>query len=79
MYVVIGPVLNREGRYGFDSWRSPLGMVRSYAYRRIEDAYYARNVEIKFRRCEMEVHAAVCETVEEFTRKISDPEALLTA
>jgi hypothetical protein len=45
MHTVIGPILTRDGGYAFDSWT----LNRGYSYRRIEHAYYARNVEIRSR------------------------------
>ena len=45
MEAVVGPILNREGGYAFDYWTSAAGLVRGYAYRRIEDAYYATGRE----------------------------------
>ena len=42
MHAVVGPVLIRGGGYSFDSWTPETGLSRSYAYRRVEDAYYAR-------------------------------------
>src|SRR5690348_17798341 len=47
MAVVIGPVLRHAGGYRFDTWTARKGMTLGYPYRRIEDAHYARNVEIK--------------------------------
>jgi len=47
MGIVIGPVLKRPDGYGFVVWTVAKGVARGYPYRRIEDAYYARNAEIK--------------------------------
>ena len=47
MAIVIGPVLIRANGYSFDTWTAGKGVTRSYPYRRIEDAHYARNAEIK--------------------------------
>ena len=47
MCVVVGPVLAKVGGYAFDSWRVEEGVRPGYVYRRIEDAYYARNALIK--------------------------------
>ena len=49
MHTVIGPILTRDGGYAFDSWTPEEGLSRGYAYRRIEDAHYARKAEIRFR------------------------------
>ena len=45
MHTVIGPILTRDGGYAFDSWTPEEGLSRGYAYRRIEDAHYARKAE----------------------------------
>jgi hypothetical protein len=50
MQIVVGPVLTRKGGYAFDCWTPEEGFSRGYAYSRIEDAHYARNVEIRFRK-----------------------------
>jgi hypothetical protein len=59
MHVVVGPVLTRERGYAFDSWTPKEGLSRGYIYRRIEDAHYARNVEIRY---------VACSTIDEFVR-----------
>jgi hypothetical protein len=46
MHVVVGPIVTRDGGYAFDSWTPEKGLRRGYSYRRIEDAHYARKVEI---------------------------------
>ena len=43
MGIVIGPVLRCANGYRFDTWTAGKGVSRGYSYRRIEDAYYARN------------------------------------
>jgi hypothetical protein len=49
MQIVLGPVLTRKGGYAFDCWTPEEGLSRGYTYGRIEDAHYARNVEIRSR------------------------------
>ncbi len=68
MHVVVGPVLKREGGYAFDSWTPQDGLSRGYIYRRIEDAYYARNIEIRWRNKGYASHIVACCTVDEFAR-----------
>ena len=41
MRLVFGPVLKQREGYTYDSWVPAQGVRRSYAYSRIEDAYYA--------------------------------------
>ena len=44
MHAIVGPILLKEGCYAFDLWTAEEGLSRGYAYRRVEDAHYARNV-----------------------------------
>src|SRR5438477_9193440 len=49
MHVVVGPIVTRDGGFAFDSWTPDKGLTLGYAYRRIEDAHYARRAEIRSR------------------------------
>jgi hypothetical protein len=62
MHAVVGPVITRKGGYAFDWWTPEAGLSRSYSYPRVEDAHYARKVEIRARRRS----AVVCSTLDEF-------------
>ena len=68
MQIVVGPVLTRKGGYAFDCWTPEKGLSCGYAYGRIEDAYYARNVEIRSRKKDCSDHMIDCNTVDEFVR-----------
>jgi hypothetical protein len=68
MHIVVGPVLTREGGYAFDSWTPEDGLSHGYVYRRIEDARYVRNFEIRSRTKEYVGHTVACSTVDEFER-----------
>jgi hypothetical protein len=68
MPIVVGPVLTREGGYAFDCWTPQQGLSRGYAYGRIEDAYYARNVELRSRKKGYSDHMIACNTVDDFVR-----------
>jgi hypothetical protein len=46
MPVILGPVVRKEGGYGFDTWAADEGVSPGFSYRRLEDAYYARNARI---------------------------------
>ena len=74
MHALVGPIILKEGGYAFDLWTSEEGLSRGYAYRRIEDAHYARNAEIKSRRRGRSVPAVDCSTLDEFTLAIADRE-----
>ena len=71
MNIVIGPVLSRADGYAFDTWTAGNGMTRSYPYRRIDQAYYARNAEIKASARSRVSAAIVCQTLDEFIVKLT--------
>jgi hypothetical protein len=68
MLVIIGPILTRERGYAFDSWSPGDGLRRGYIYHRIEDAYYARNVEIRARGGDFLHQTVNCNTLDDFMR-----------
>ncbi len=71
MNIVIGPVLSRADGYAFDTWIGGKGVSRSYPYRRIDQAYYARNAEIKASARSRARAAIVCQTLDEFIVKLT--------
>jgi hypothetical protein len=76
MGIVIGPVLRLADGDGFDTSTEDRGVSRGYPYRRIEDAYYARNVEIKASAQCRDPAAVVCQTLDEFIMKSTGCETL---
>jgi hypothetical protein len=72
MHTVIGPILTREGGCAYDFWTPEEGLSRGYSYRRIEDAHYARNVEIRSRTSGYGRHMVACSTVDEFTSALAE-------
>jgi hypothetical protein len=68
MQIVVGPVLTREGGFAFNSWTPVEGLRRGYTYRRIEDAHYARNAEIRCRDKGYSEYTVACSTVDDFLR-----------
>ena len=70
--VVIGPVLKRADGYEFDTWTAGKEVARGYPYRRIEDAYYARNADIKASAQGRAPAAIVCQTLDEFIVKLTE-------
>ena len=72
MQIVLGPVLTRNGGYAFDCWTPEEGLSRGYTYGRIEDAHYARNVEIRSRNKGSSDQTIACSTVDEFVRLTLD-------
>ena len=79
MNIVIGPVLTRADGYAFDTWTAGKGVTRSYPYRRIEDAHYARNAEIRTSAQGRAPAAIVCQTLDEFIAKSTGYEMLAAA
>ena len=75
MLAVVGPILLKKGCYAFDLWTPEEGLCRGYAYRRIEDAHYARNAEIKSRQRGRWGAAVACSTLDEFTLAVTEREA----
>ena len=68
MQIVVGPVLTRQGGYAFDCWTPEQGLSPGYTYRRVEDAHYARKVEIKSAKQGGSHKTIACSTVDEFLR-----------
>ena len=69
MQIVLGPVLTRNGGYAFDCWTPEEGLSRGYTYDRIEDARYARNIEIRSHNNKRSLDQTIaCSTVDEFVR-----------
>jgi len=79
MHTVVGPILTKEGGYAFDIWTPEEGLSCGYAYRRIEDAHYARNVEIRSRKRGWPLAALACNTLDEFTSAVAERDATFRA
>jgi hypothetical protein len=71
MHAVVGPIVTREGGYAFDSWTPEEGLSRGYSYRRIEDAHYARKVEIRSGVRGSAGPMLACSTIDEFTSALA--------
>jgi hypothetical protein len=76
MGVIIGPVLRRADGYAFDTWTATKGVSRGYRYHRIEDAYYARNADIRASAQGRAAAAIVCHTLDEFIVESTGSETL---
>jgi len=72
MHVVVGPIVTRDGGYAFDSWTPEKGLRRGYSYRRIEDAHYARKVEIGSRARSFAGPMVACSTLDEFSSVLAN-------
>jgi hypothetical protein len=75
MHTVVGPVVvTGDGGFGFDLWTLEEGLSRGFSYRRIEDAYYARKVEIRSRTKSLARPMLACSTVDEFASALAEPQ-----
>jgi hypothetical protein len=79
MHTVVGPILTKQGGYAFDTWTPEEGLSCGYAYRRIEDAHYARNAEISPRKRGRPLAALACNTLDEFTSAVAERDATFRA
>jgi hypothetical protein len=79
MHTVVGPILAKEGGYAFDIWTPEEGLSCGYAYRRIEDAHYARNLEIRSRKRGRPLSPLTCDTLDEFTSAVAERDATFRA
>jgi hypothetical protein len=68
MQIVVGPILTRKGGYAFDCWTPEQGLSPGYTYGRVEDAHYARNVEIRSPKQDGSYKTIACSTVDEFVQ-----------
>src|SRR5215467_3861905 len=67
-----GTCCSAERGYAFDCWTPEEGLSRGYTYGRIEDAHYARNVEIRSRSKGSSGQTIACGTVDDFVRLTLD-------
>lgn len=79
MLSVVGPVITREGGYAFDSWTPERGLSRGYAYRRVEDAHYARKAEIRSFGRGPAAPMVACATIDEFASILATHNAVAIA
>ena len=68
---IVGPIVTREGGYAFDCWTPGEGLSRGYPYRRIGDARYARNIEIRSHDGRT-AGRVVCSTLDEFASALAE-------
>jgi hypothetical protein len=71
MQVIVGPIVTRDGGFAFDSWTPAGGFSRGYSYRRVEDAHYARRIEIKSGAGQFLGRTVACSTIDEFTSALA--------
>jgi hypothetical protein len=67
----IGPLVERDGSFGYDTFSHSDGLRSSFRYRRIEQARYDRRAMIAEYQSAPHVRVHVCETVVDFERSMA--------
>jgi hypothetical protein len=64
----IGPVIARDGRFGYDTFSRKDGLRSSFRYQRVEEAHYDRRSMIAEAQRAANIRVHVCDTLAEFER-----------
>ena len=67
----IGPLIERSGSFGYDTFSTADGRRSSFRYRRVEEARHDRRAMIAESRRAPHTRVHVCETLAEFERLLS--------
>jgi hypothetical protein len=70
MDLLVGPILERKGGYGYDIFTLNEGMRSSFRYRRVEEARYDQRALIAESERDPRLHIRMCETLSEFNEAI---------
>ena len=70
MDLLIGPLLERKGGYGYDTFTSAEGLRSSFRYRRVEEARYDQRALIAESERNQRCRIKMCETLSEFQEAI---------
>jgi hypothetical protein len=68
----IGPLIERDGRFGYDTFSRSDGLRSSFRYPRIEQARYDQRAMIAELRRDRRMRIHVCETMSEFERQLAE-------
>ena len=68
----IGPLIERDGRFAYDTFSRCDGLRSSFRYPRIEQARYDRRAMIAELRRDLRIRIHICETVSEFERQLAE-------
>ena len=72
MDLLIGPLLERNGGYGYDTFTLAEGLRSSFRYRRVEEARYDQRALIGEAERDPRFIIRMCETISEFNEAIED-------
>lgn len=70
MDLLVGPILERKGGYGYDIFTLTEGLRSSFRYRRVEQARYDQRALIAESERDSRCHVRMCETLSEFNEAI---------
>jgi hypothetical protein len=68
--VLIGPLIERGGRYCYDIFTTGEGLRSSFSYRRLEEARHDRQTFCAEVRADPHRQLRICETLNEFLRLV---------
>jgi hypothetical protein len=68
--LLIGPLIERGGKFSYDIFTSDEGLKSSFGYRRIEEARYDRRSFLAEARRDRRRRVHICETLGEFLRLV---------
>jgi hypothetical protein len=70
--LLIGPLIERGGRFCYDIYGSEEGLRSSFSYRRIEEARYDRRAFLAEAGRDPRHKVRMCETLNEFLRLVEE-------
>jgi hypothetical protein len=68
--LLIGPLIERAGRFCYDVFTPDEGLKSSFSYRRIDEARYDRRTFLAEARRDTRRKVRICETLNEFLRLV---------
>jgi hypothetical protein len=68
--LLIGPLIERGGKFSYDIFTPDEGLKSSFSYRRIEEARYDRRSFLAEARRDRRRKVHICETLSEFLRLV---------
>ena len=71
----IGPLIERSGKFAYDTFSQADGLRSSFRYPRIEQARYDRRAMIAELRFDPRIDVHVCDTLAEFERQLPDAQS----
>jgi len=70
MDLYIGPLIERGGKFSYDTFSPTEGLRSSFRYRRVEEARYDRRAIVAEARSGLQSDVHVCETLTEFEQLV---------